>query len=278
MPLMDNISLETLEGQKESKWDFGRIRMGGTVGYCVASFFSGFLLKGEYVHIFWIISAFMLACASIMLSVPNIKGYRHGKNKASIRVIFKNPMLICMMFIYLVYSVGLSFFNSFYPIYFISIGGKSSFVGIMMTVCSLTEIPCLVIAQRVVNRFGTFKVMVAAGLITTVRWVLLSFLINPVLIIAVNLLHGAGYIGFMYCIIVYINESVPKDLRATSQSLNVLISTFFSRIVFGYIGGVVSDLFGVNCMLLLSGLLIFSATIVFIFWHRSLEKKTLSTV
>jgi MFS transporter, PPP family, 3-phenylpropionic acid transporter len=272
-PLLDNLSLESMEvvkpeENKKKKWDYGRIRMGGTIGYCVASFLSGMVLKNNYSHIFWIISIFMIGCFLLIFTLPTVKGYPKKKEKAAFKQLLHNRSLICLIFIYVVFSIGLNFFYSYYPIYYISIGGNSSFVGIMMTVCSITEIPCLFLAGRVVKRYGTVNVMIVSGLITTLRWFLLFAVTNPVLAILVNMLHGLGFVGFTYCIILYINDNVPKELRATSQSLNVLISTFFSRILFGYLGGLGSDFFGVNYMLLGSCIMTLTATIIFAFWHR----------
>ncbi|MCA5011343.1 MFS transporter, partial [Clostridioides difficile] len=41
IPLNDNITLESLTG---SKWDYGRIRLGGTIGYAVTVVLAGYFL------------------------------------------------------------------------------------------------------------------------------------------------------------------------------------------------------------------------------------------
>ena len=59
---------------------------------------------------------------------------------------------------------------------------------------------------------------------------------------------------------------MPKELRATGQSLNVLISTVGSKVVFGYLGGLASSFVGPQGVMLLSSLLMVVATIVFFIW------------
>ena len=136
----------------------------------------------------------------------------------------------------------------------------------MMFLCAVTEIPSLMLIGRIEKRFGERAVLTVAGIIAAVRWILLYSISNPMVAIFVNLLHGPGYTSFNYTIITYIGRNVPKELRATGQSLNVLISTVGSKVVFGYLGGLASSLVGPQGVMLLSSLLMAAATIVFFIW------------
>lgn len=268
-PLLDNISLESLEKCGDSRWDYGKIRMGGTIGYCAASLASGFVLHDQYRQIFWIMSATMLLCLLILARLPLVKGYPKSRKKQSFRLVLRNRRLIGTVLFALAFNVGLSYFYSYYPIYYVTIGGNSTLVGILMTVCSLTEIPCLFLARRAFDRFGADRILLFSGLETVLRWVLISAARSPVLVIAFSLLHGPAYIGFTYCMVVMINDSVPQELRATSQSLYALLSVLFSKVLFGYLGGLSSDLFGVNRMLLFFAALIFAATVAYGIWRHA---------
>ena len=59
VPLTDDMTLETLQ---RSRWDFGQIRAGGTLGYSLTSLVSGFCLKNHYSGIFWWIAGTMFLC------------------------------------------------------------------------------------------------------------------------------------------------------------------------------------------------------------------------
>lgn len=59
VPLQDNYTLECLEG---SRWDYGQIRMGGTIGYSVTVLFIGLALQDSYRMIFWMVALCMTAC------------------------------------------------------------------------------------------------------------------------------------------------------------------------------------------------------------------------
>ena len=262
-PLLDNAVLEISEGKP---WNFGQIRTGGTIGYCISVLFIGFAINDRYTRIFFMTAASLFVCFILTLRIPRVRGYRSGGQKTSVLVLFKNKPLMALMAFYLVFSMGLSFFYSFYPIFFTSIGGTSSQIGVMLFFCAVTEIPCLMLANRAVKRFGVDKVLIVSGVVTAVRWLLLFFLRDPVLIIAANLLHGVGYTGFSYCIVTYISDHVPNDLRATSQSFNTLIGNVFSRLIFGYLGGLASQVFGANHIMLASSAVMIGATLIFIPW------------
>ena len=95
---------------------------------------------------------------------------------------------------------------------------------------------------------------------------MLYLLHDPVWVIAACLLNVFGFVSISYCIVTYINEHVPKDLRATSQTVSSLLNLFFARILFGYLGGLASDLLGVNRIMLLVSMMIFIVTTVFTVW------------
>jgi PPP family 3-phenylpropionic acid transporter len=266
VPLQDNLMLETLEG---GRWDYGQVRLGGTVGYCLTVLVIGIVLRDEYRHIFWITSIMMLICFAVALRLNKVSGHRSKTQKTPYRALLKNKALLAVILFNLCFSLGSNMYYSYYPIYFTSIGGDSSLIGIMMFISAASEIPVLFIINRVVRRLGTGKVLIFAGLATSLRWFLLFFLSNPVLILAASLLHGVGFIAFTYCIVTYISATVPRDLRATSQTFNVLIGSIFSRVIFGYLGGLASDTFGTNNLMLVSGIVMATATLVFAVWLRA---------
>ncbi|AGC68042.1 major facilitator transporter [Thermoclostridium stercorarium subsp. stercorarium DSM 8532] len=259
-PLQDNLTLEYLENKK---WDFGKIRMGGTLGYSVAAVLSGIMLKGRYSNIFWIVSLFLLLCFALMFTIPSVPGGRRKNERVPVGCILKNKTLMCLIGFNLSYSLGLSFFYTYYPIYFESINGNSSYTGILIFTCAIAEIPFMMIIDKILKKFGMIKLLISAAAVSGIRWLLMYFLTNPVLIILANLMHGFSFTCFTYSILTYINVNTPKSLKATAQTLNSMVSAFFSKVVFGILGGVASDIFGINKIMLVSSVITFIATFIF---------------
>lgn len=136
-------------------------------------------------------------------------------------------------------------------------------VGLMSTFGALSEIPFFWFAGRLQKRFGTKSLMLFAGTAAALRWFGMSMVTNTVAILLINMLSGCGFVGFSYSLIRYINDNVPKSMRATAQSLNGILGTFFSRIIFTPISGILADHFEISTILLFDGILTAVAVVAF---------------
>ena len=155
-PLLDNLSLETLESSK-SIFDFGHIRLGGTVGYAIGVLTAGQLMQNQYRRMFYMISLLLL-CAFICLQfVPPVMGYRQKAKKSSFKELLSDKKIFCFIFMNFIFSLGTVIYYSYYPLYFTTIGGDSQKVGILMFVTAVSEVPFWLIAGRLTERFGYKK-------------------------------------------------------------------------------------------------------------------------
>lgn len=263
MPLNDNITLQLLE---KSRWDYGMVRMGGTIGYAVTVAVVGFVLRDQYGNIFWMTGVALLLCLLLSGRVQKVQLPKEEKKKVSYRDIIKNKNLIGLLVFNLAFTLGTVLFNNYYPIYFVTIGGDSGYVGMLMFVSAAAEVPCLFCIHKIVRRMGTVPMLALAGVVTAVRWFLMFFLHDPLLITLANALHGFGYTAFNYSIVNYINRKVPKELRASGQMFNILLGQVFSKCVFGYLGGFICQYLGGDVMMLWMGIVMVLATVVFVIW------------
>lgn len=270
-PLIDNLSLENLE-KSHSKFDFGQIRVGGTIGYAIGVLAAGQLMQDQYRRMFVMISFLYLLSILSLQRVPTVAGHRKKTEKTSFKALISNKKIFCFIFMNFVFSLGTTVYYSYYPIYFTTIGGDSSTVGILMFVTAASEIPFWLIAGRLTERFGYKRMMIIAALVTGLRWTLLSTAMNPTTAILINLTHGFCFVTLNFCIVTYINQNVPKELRATGQSMNNMVTTILSRVIGGVLIGYLSDLFGVPAMLRFVGIAAFAAAGIFTVCYNMIEK------
>ncbi len=269
-PLQDNMTLELIEG---SRTDFGQVRMGGTIGYSLTVLVTGFFLNDAYRHIFWLTSLFLLICWLLSFRFPNLAVPVVHKEKTDLKAVLSNKLLLGIVLFSFVFNLGLSFYYNFYPIYFVSIGGDSSIIGTLMFVGALTEIPMLLLARRIIDRIGVKKLLIVAAVATVLRWILLSFLINPALVVLTGLLHGVGFTSFSYSVITYINKVIPQYMRGRAQTLNVLLGMVIPRILSGYIGGLLSESRGTDQVMLMNAAILGLTTIAFFFVRKGNDKQ-----
>lgn len=277
LTLQDNYSLELLE---HSKWDFGHIRLGGTLGYAICAMLVGFVIGSNYGSIFWIMACFFAVTGTLYFLLPKVEGHRQKHQKVKYSVLLKDKPLLCMLAFNIIYFMGTSFYFQFYPIYYNKvIGATSQMVGMLSFVSALSEIPFFWFAYKIEKKFGVEKVMLFAGLATALRWFLLFFITNQYVILGVNLLSGCGYVGFSYCLIKYISDTVPKSIRATAQSFNAILGTIFSRIIFTPIGGYLGQHFGVKNVLLICGFIMLLGVILFkVTFHKANKIKAIANI
>ena len=271
VPLTDDVST-SLVGQNR-KYDYGTVRMGGTIGYAVMMLVSGYLLNDNYRVIFLILAVSLFIGFFLFLSVPKVSGQKKKKKQGNMRgAIFGNRIFLFLIFFNLLLSVGETLYSSYYPIYYLTIGGNSRMIGVMQFVCAISEVPCLFVIGRIVRKIGTGKTLAASAAVACLRWLLLYLTANPVASIWIGLLHGLTFASTNYCLVNYISRHVEEGAQASSQVFKSTVSMIFSRAIFGYIGGVLYEACGPRSLLLLSSAVVGAAAVIMLFWSKNRER------
>jgi PPP family 3-phenylpropionic acid transporter len=133
----------------------------------------------------------------------------------------------------------MGYFYAFFPIYFTSeahINGSSGLLGICFFISAVSEVPFLIYADRLFDRYGAGKLMCVSALICTVRWLILAVTGNMYIALASQALHGWGFIVMTVSMAKYISATVPPELRASGQMLIAVVGFGIAR-VFGILGG-----------------------------------------
>ena len=110
--LQDNYTLEMLEG---GRWDFGQLRLGGTLGYAACAALIGFVVETNYGQIFWMIGIFFIITGVLYFTLPRVSGHREKKQKVKYSLLLKDRRLVCMFVFNIVYTLGTAFSISFTP-------------------------------------------------------------------------------------------------------------------------------------------------------------------
>jgi PPP family 3-phenylpropionic acid transporter len=242
--ISDAITLQELEKQK--RWSFGLIRLGGTIGFALMSIAFGFIAKLSINYLFPVYSLVMLVALLLLLRFPKAPGYRMTGNKVRIWVLFKQRKLMIYMGINVILQITLGYYYTFFPVYFKSMGGDSVLLGWSMVISSISEIPFLLVAKRVFERIRMTHVLLIASIATALRWFAFSLTDNPLWVLPAQLLHGLIFIVLSVTMAMYINQEVPKELKASGQTLNGLLSLGVARIIGSFIGGYASEAVGMK--------------------------------
>lgn len=250
----DAITLEYLES---SGGRYGPIRMCATVGYAVMSIIAGILAAKKLESIFWLFAVPSVAAALLLFRLPTVRGHYTRGEKVSLRPVLARRELLMLAGIGLLFQSTSGFYSSFYSLYFTNdLGGSTQLLGVIVSLSAFAELPFLIFSDRLVERYGIKNLMLAACLVGAVRWVLTALVSNPYLQLGVQMLHGMNSIVFLFCMAVYINQSMPQQLKASGQTFYAFIVGIGSRIVGSWLGGLLCSYLPKKTVFLYNGILL----------------------
>lgn len=253
----------TLELMDKSRWDYGNIRLGGTLGYAVCAMLTGVLIGDDYGRIYWMMAVLYGAAGLLQLFTKPIPGHRKKKEKIPYRQVLTHAPLMCIIAFQLLSSLGGSF-AMYYSIYFRhDLGAPSELLGWMTTIGALSELPFFWFAGRIERKIGTQWFLSIATTATVVKMVCLAFVTNPYIVLALQILGGMSVVSSAYCIIKYIGDTVPPQMRTTAQMANAIITTIFSTVICAPIVGWLDNLLGTQAVLLVGAGVSLAAVVLF---------------
>ncbi len=261
---------------------FGRLRIGGTLGYALATLAMGVLLsqgkekQGCSPILFAGMALLFGAAAWSAGHLSKRQGAREkGKARRGYGELLHNKRYMSLVVLNAAYYMSFSVFGQYYPIYYTKeLNAGMTLLGLLTFLAALSEAPFFWYADRLAKRFGFYSVMLFSSLCCVARWFLLAWVKNPYGAIAVNLLNGGGYLGFFCCAVTEIKRIVPKEQLGGAQSFYALAATVLSKLVFSPISGMIADRFGVPTALLLGGTIMALGTAAFILlFHRGTESE-----
>ncbi|WP_010248409.1 MFS transporter [Acetivibrio cellulolyticus] len=258
--ISDAITLEHMAG---TRWKFGPIRFAGTMGYACIAVIAGIMVKKNINGIFFLSFIIGLVVFIVSFSMPRVQGHQSKANKISIMQLFKNRELMILIFFTVTVHITLSFYNAFFSIYYKDMGADSTLLGWAIFIASVSEVFFLFKGDKIIEKLGIRNTLLGAAIIAVIRWLLLGVVSNIYIILVMQVLHGFIYIVLSYSMANYINKEVPKELKASGQTLNSVITAGFSKLIGNIGGGMLSDVIGIRQVFLLGSLIILFSIAIF---------------
>jgi len=232
--LSDSATLNLLGERRER---YGALRAWGAVGWALSTLVSGWLVTRYGITIGFVgfvIGGLLTTVAALRLpnGVPpnvDIRAAAAGLLRDRRWGIF----LLCGMLM----GASSSVFHNFLPLYLVSgLGGSNEQVGFTFMLASLTELPVMALSPWLLRRWGSRRLLVAAGLFYVVRMAFSALATTPEVAIAAQVLHGPCFALLWTAGVVEARTLAPRGLETTAQSL-------FGTAVFG-VGGSLASAFG----------------------------------
>ena len=213
--------------------NFGRMRLWGSLAHISANFIGGAIIDYAGIRtVPWMTAALLLVPLAIIPFLPADRHFGDPVPAAKgewTRLVKDRPLMIVLFATCLILgSQGL--FGGFAAIQWTAKGFSSRFIAELNGVGIAAEIVILWACQRMLGRRSPLVLILVMAGLTVVRWLLMTLDPGPALLIAIQLLQGAG-MGVVAGLMLFIAERAPAHLMATAQGLYAVIVGVIAALV-----------------------------------------------
>lgn len=264
--LIDTIAIhEAMEG----RINFGKIRLWGSVGFVVAAFLIGVVVDrvGSSSILFLGFCCFLGTFSSGFLvryklsSEPEVqrqlflgKGefFSLFRQSAQLRYFF-----LAVFFLWM--SLGAPYV--YLSLYLKSLGLSASMVSVAWNIGVIAEIILMIYFDRLVKRYSLLALFRVSLVLTILRWLLLAFVQEPLVIIFSQILHAFTFASFHLSSMKLVYLMLPENYRPRSQGVLSILGPGCGLIIGRLLVGGASDWLGLEprSLFFLSGIMTIGA-------------------
>lgn len=236
---------------------YGRIRLGGTIGWGVLAPIAGLLVENYGLRLaFWSFCALMFVNLFVAQKVVHDSTQHAQSNNQGVRYFLSNRRWLLFLSSAFLGGLGaLSVASYLFP-YMAEMGAAESTMGIASLLATITEVPIFFFGNRLVKRFTSQGLFVLALVMMGIRSLLFAWVSAPFAVLIVQALGGTIFPAMWVAGVSYADEHAPAGLKSTAQGLFGAMTFGFGSAVGGFVGGLLLESIGGRGMFLVFGLII----------------------
>jgi PPP family 3-phenylpropionic acid transporter len=277
-PFADSATMFMLADEKEM---YGRIRLGGTIGWGLAASIAGMVVNNYGLKF-----AFWASAGLLLLTFITSQKLVYGQMKAddpvegSIRTFLMNPRWLLFLTVAFAGGLTLAATNNYFFPYMKELGATESTMGLALTIGTVAEIPVLFWGNRLLKLFKSYRLLMLAMVLTGVRLLLFAVSGTPSVVLFVQLLNGLNFPIMWVAGVSYADENAPTGMSTTALGLFSAMVFGFGNAVGGFMGGLLLEHIGGRDLYLIYGVIVFITVAVTTLLGRRLpaKQKTLPDV
>lgn len=227
----------TLNHLGEDSHRYARVRLWGSVGFILAVAGLPRWLTGEgIVHLPAVVLLLLAGIWVNTLWVPDHGGQHSDAVHPPLAHVLRRPATLALLGACLLGQASHGPYYAFFSIYLEQHGYSREAVGLYWALGVVAEVLVFLVVHRWLGRFGAERILVAALVLTTVRWLLLAGFVEVVpVLLAAQVLHAASF-GLLHAsAIALVHRFFPGRLQGRGQAL-------YSSTSFG-LGGALGSLY-----------------------------------
>jgi PPP family 3-phenylpropionic acid transporter len=270
-PFADSATMFMLGDEKEM---YGRIRLGGTIGYGLAAPIAGVFVQNYGLKFaFW--GSAILMLLGLIVSQKLVYGQLKVDNpaKGRVRTLISNPRWLLFLTVAFTGGFAIAAFNNYLFPYMKELGANESTMGLALMVGTVSEIPTLFFGNRLIKRFKPYGLLMLSMVITGLRMLLFAIFATPSLVLAIQLLNGLTFPAMWVAGVSYADENASEGMSTTAQGLFSAMVLGFGTAVGGFIGGLLLESMGGRGIYFVFGTAVLAIVAVVALIHRRLPEE-----
>ena len=255
----DSATMAMLADKKDM---YGRVRLGGTIGFGLAA-----PLAGALVQTYGLKAAFWGCAVMYLLALLVSQNFVHGhtaKSQAAVpggvpggtRAFLTNPRWLLFLVGAFVGGLTLAFSNNYFFPYLKELNASATTMGLALTVGTLGEVPVLFFGHYLLRRLKAYPLFILALVITGVRLLLFAVAQTPGQALLIQLFNGLTFPAMWLAGVSYADERAPAGMSATAQGLFGATVFGVGTAAGGFMGGLLLGGTGAHGMALIFGLIV----------------------
>ncbi|MGG4143412.1 MFS transporter [Paenibacillus algorifonticola] len=222
---------------REGRTSYGTIRSLGSLGTALGGYAGGLYLSYFYITQLWLpFFIFSAAGVAMVLTLSN----KSDSYQATVSLtegfkkLLSNRNFLWFLVACFFVNQTLTAYNSFFVLSFQEAGGSFSMVGFALLLASMTNVPSMLLAAKIIARLGKERTLVIAAFAYALRWAVQWLFPYPPVMIGIQALHGLSFGLFYVAAVEYVANVSGKEMQATGQSV--------FNMVFVGLGGIIGNL------------------------------------
>lgn len=201
---------------------YGTIRSFQSIGNAIGGYAAG-LFVAHYAANLLGLPFLLFSCLGLaaVLTFPRRSEvqYTGGTFFSGMSQVLANKTVILFLGACLLINQTLTAFNTYFIVVFQMAGGSYELSGVALMIAALSNVPSMFLASFIIRKIGIEQTMLVGALVYIVRWAIQYALPIPGVMVGVQVLQGLSFGLFYVAAVEYMVQLVPKELRATGQSL-----------------------------------------------------------
>lgn len=221
LPLADAISLDRTA---EAGLDYGRVRLWGSITFILMSIIGGHALEQAGAPVIFILlvgttALTLLACTTM----PDSRPAPGGAGSTALGSLFRRPTLWLLVIASSMIQSSHTLLYNFGSIHWRAAGHSETVIGWLWAEGVIAEVVFFTFSARLIGRLSLAKLLIIAGVLTTLRWILNGLSADLWLLVLTQALHAVTF-GLTFLVTLhFIRDITPPELQASAQGFYVAL-------------------------------------------------------